>query len=317
MREKKARRGAGAVIALVIAVSLLLAGCSRTPDISKKSGLEKAAQETGAYLVKEVPDVSIGNMGGDWTIFALKKTGCKAADKSYYESYYDSVRGILKAQHGVIAKDSRTPYARVSMALKAIGKDPENVEGYDLLSRLDSYKNVKDQGINAEAFALIASNYCGYKLKNEKRYLNDILSLQTENGGISYDGTMPDEDISSMSLQALAFYNGKNARVTKAVKGVVKWLSSKQRDDGTYGNCESTAQVIIALGTLKEDPFVNKDFIKNGKSLADGLMAFSADGGAFSHKKDGDADLMATEQALTAMAAAEYGRRGKSVYENK
>ena len=70
-------------------------------------------------------------------------------------------------------------------------------------------------------------------------------------------------------------------------------------------NCESTAQTIIALISSGVDIY-DESFIKNDNSLIDALLQFECSDG-FSHIKSGEADIMATEQALMALSALKSG----------
>lgn len=259
------------------------------------------------------PEASVGEGGDDWIVFALKESGNDAASSDYYAAYYDDLRGYVKANRGVLSRDRYTTYERVSMALWAIGMDPTDVEGYDLTRKIDDYSGVAGQGINAEIFALISANYGSCKLKNEKRYLNDILKSQLSSGSFSLDNETADVDVTAMAIQALAAYKD-NSTVASAISKGKKYLSSKQRNDGGYGNAESTAQVIIALDMLKEDPASEKDFIRNGRDLGDGLMEYWT-GKAFSHKKGEKINMLATEQSLIALEAFKLAQQGKSIYE--
>jgi len=285
-------------------------GCSS--KISGKS-IDKTIKATCQYLIKEEPEAAVGEGGDDWVVFALKKSGTDVAASDYYEAYYDDIRGYVKANRGVLSRDRYTAYERASLALWAIGKDPTDIEGYNLIKKADDYTGVTGQGVNAEIFALISSNYGDYKLKNEKRYLNDILKNQLRNGSFSLDKETEDVDMTSMAIQALSAYRN-NKTVASAIAKGKKYLSAKQRKDGSYGNAESTAQVIIALGTLKEDPTADKDFVSKGHDLGDGLMEYWT-GEAFSHKKGDEINMLATEQSLMALEAVKLSQQGKSIYE--
>lgn len=264
-------------------------------------------------MVDKVPDVSVGEMGGDWVIFALSRSGTEAASQDYYDAYYDNIRGLLKSNIGVLSRKSLTSYERVSMALTSIGKDPKKVEGYDLTKRIDNYADVSGQGYNAEMFALISSSYCGFSLKNEKRYLKDVLGCQLKNGAMTLDDETADVDMTAMGIQALSPYI-KQEKCAKAISRALSWLSRKQSSDGSYDSAESTAQVIIALGSLARDPLTDKAFIKDHGDLGDGLMKYSH-GSAFEHKKGDGANLMATIQALCALDALKLAKEGKNIYE--
>ena len=129
--------------------------------------------------------------------------------QGYYETYYDNVRVTVKEKDGVLDERRYTEYARVAIALNAIGKDPTAVEGYNLLKNLDNTKAVEAQGINGPIWALIAAGVCEYELKNEQRYLQAILDAELAEGGFSLmEEEEASPDLSGMALQALSFYPG-------------------------------------------------------------------------------------------------------------
>ena len=119
MRKLRTKRKVVAV--LLIAVLLICTGCA--DKVGGKS-LDKTTQDTAEYIVKNVKDVSVGEMGGDWVIFALKSSGTEAASQDYYDAYYDNIRGLLKSSKGVLSKNSLTTYERVSMGVQTVGNGP-------------------------------------------------------------------------------------------------------------------------------------------------------------------------------------------------
>ena len=110
-----------------------------------------------------------------------------------------------------------------------------------------------------------------------------------------------------MALTALAPYYKEDSRVKESADRAVLWLSENQNSDGTYSswgtvNSESCAQVTVALTSLGIDPNKDERFIKNGKSVLDGLLGFYTDGG-FKHVSTGKLNAMATEQGYYALTA--------------
>lgn len=307
------------LMVILIAAALTCCGGGEAEEQTGGGGGQAAGNDPAAvlsslceYVAENAGSFSPEDDSGSWMVFCLKESGSDAIDEDQLTAYYDSLRGFVKSHKGVLSEDRYTTYERTSMAVKALGQDPTSVEGYDLMAPVDNYEGVCYQGINAEIYALISSHYTGYTLKNEEKYKKDILDAQTEDGGISFNGNEGDVDITAMAIQALSFYD--DAETKAAVESACAFLSSQQQDDGSYGNCESTAQVIIALGTLKGDPAGAADFVKDGKTLLDGLMLYRTDDG-FTHKAGGDTDMMATQQAMLALIAAEKGAAGESVFE--
>lgn len=231
----------------------------------------------------------------------LAKSSAAVPD-GYYDAYYDNVRAAVKSKKGVLDDRHYTEYARVSMALCAIEKDPQEVEGYNLLQPLDNYTAVTQQGINGIIFALIAADVCGYELKEEERYLKTLIDMELEGGGFALEGEgKADADITAMALQALSIYKDDKA-ARQAAERAVKVLSSLQQEDGGFGtSSESISQVIMGLAAAGVD-LQDAQFTKGENSLFDSLMMFWT-GNGFCHQQGEEADLMATEQAMCALDA--------------
>lgn len=307
------------LVTLLMAAMLLLAGCGRGSDAgtggdaaaSGSSDVNSVLTELCQYVADNVETFDVEGDSGAWFVFGLKTAGSDAVEEDRFTAYHDAVRGFVKSHKGVLSEDRYTQYERTSMALKALGVDPTNVEGYDLMAPVDDYDAVCEQGINAEIYAILSSHYVGYELKNEEKYKADILAAQTEDGGISFDGKRADVDITAMAIQALALYDDEETQ--DVIAEAREYLSSQQGADGSYGNCESTAQVIMAIGMLKEDPAKAEDFIKDGKTLLDGLMLYRT-GGAFCHLAGDDVNMLATQQAMIALEAAIAGQNGEQIF---
>lgn len=306
------------IAAVMILCMLILTGCGSGGSGSGGNDLDSVIKSSAEYLVENVEVDAIDAMGGGWVPFALKMSGTDAADDDYYAAYYDSVRAAAKANKGILSEDHPTAHERVSINLKAIGEDPASVEGYDLMKRVDDYDIIKEQGINAEIYALVSSNYCGYELKHEKDYLYDIIVSQMPDGSFGMDEDHPDSDITAMAIQALAAYDGRTGsskadeRAEGAIDRALEWLAGQQKDGG-YGTSESDAQVLIAIGCLGHDPTDDDDFVIDGAALYDDLMGYRADKG-FSHIKGDEVDIMATEQALMALDAIKMAKAGERMF---
>lgn len=249
--------------------------------------------------------------GSEWLVIALARSGRDVPD-----SYYDSVVKAVQSAKGQLSDKKSTEYARTILALTAIGKDPADVGGYDLLARLADMDDVTYQGINGAIFALLALDSGKYDVpaaaEGGTQVTRDglvayILAQQLSDGGWALSGTSADPDVTAMALQALAPYRTGDETVDAAVDKGVQLLSDMQLSDGGYSswgtlNSESCAQVLIALATLGIDPASDSRFVKNGLTVLDALLAYAVSGG-FRHTVDGEADAIATEQALCALTA--------------
>ena len=79
----------------------------------------------------------------------------------------------------------------------------------------------------------------------------------------------------------------------------------------SYGSesAESLAQTILALCALGIDPEEDERFIRNGRTLLDGLNSFRTEGGLYYHSKsDAEYSMLSTYQSLLALEAVERFR---------
>ena len=294
------------------------------PAFGAQTPLETQMAKTATYLQQTVPKPSLGTVGGEWTILALSRSQAQVPE-SYWETYYNDLEEQVKAKNGVLHEKKYTEYSRVVLALTAIGKDPTNVAGFNLLKPLGDYEKTIWQGMNGPIWALLALDCGQYPVpENEQaqtqatrqRYIERILSCQLEDGGWSlFGGTeaqteadrVSDADMTGMALQALSPYR-KDPAVAEAIEKALLALSQMQEADGSFSTggiatVESTVQVLVALSTLGIS-VEDSRFVKDGQTVLDGLFSFSKEDGSFAHSKTQEgSNLMATEQALYGMAA--------------
>lgn len=315
MKKTRKRFRISGFAALLLVLALALGACAAPAE---KTQLEKTAD----YLTRTVTEPSCGSIGGEWAVIGLARSGC-AVQSGYFDGYYDRLCEQLRACGGVLDERKNTEYSRVILALTAIGKDPSDAAGYDLLLPLADYDHTLSQGLNGPIWALIALDAGGYELPqtaggtqaSRERYLEAILTAQTEGGAWGLAAGSEDVDMTAMALQALAKYTGA-ADVDAAVTRALDWLSAAQRPNGCYvsygsENSESAAQVLTALCELGI-PVTDERFVKNGASLVDVLERFALEDGSFRHTMDGESNLMATEQCMYALADAARTARGES-----
>lgn len=307
--------------------SVLLIFClafSAFPTCFAISDISPIIKECAEYIYSGTLDPTVGSVGGEWALIGLARSGADVPD-AYYKKYYENVRNYLKKNDGVISGKKNTEYARVVLALTAIGENPEDVDGYNLLVPLGDYEKTVSQGLNGAAWALIALDSGGYEIPinseavvraSREMYVQKILDSQHSDGGWALnENSQSDVDITAMALTALSGYRGQS-EVAKAEDKALEYLSSVQNDNGGFSsrkteNAESTAQVLAALCTLGID--INDDrLVKNQKCVLDGLLDFYNYDGSFNHTKDGVPNRMAAEQALYAMAAYERKETNKT-----
>lgn len=123
------KRGTGLLLALVLALSLTV------PAGAAELDLEDAVQGSAAYLSKTVSKPQVGSIGGEWAVLALARSGAELP-QAYWDNYYAAVEKYVADCGGVLHEKKYTEYSRVILALTAIGADPTDVAGYNLLTPL-------------------------------------------------------------------------------------------------------------------------------------------------------------------------------------
>lgn len=298
---------------------------------------DKVYADTKKYIQDKVPAPVVASDRGEWAVLGLARAGVELSD-AYIQAYYDKVVAYVKANIGsdgvLVDPESHNPTVtdneRIILALTAIGKDPANVGGKNLLTALQNkdimqVTNTSDTDINGLVFGLLALNSGNYT-QDSYWLVQAILTQQNKDGSWSSSAdTKPDGDVdmTAMALQALApYYNeGDDTTVNAAVDKALQWLSAKYKGKG-YTSAESCAQVVVALSALQLNANSDSSFVKTVDGaptsvLGDLLRYYLGEGQGFKHAASGKtADQKATEQALYAMAAYErYCRRTKALYD--
>lgn len=275
-----------------------------TPDITE------AYNNCLKNLAQTVP---ADEEGCDWTVFALSRSGYYKTGSIYFENFYKAAETKVSrtaSGNGVLSSKYSTENSRLITVLASIGKDASSVSGFDLYEPLLDTEWVISQGINGPAYALLAFDSQGHQIKKEikQKYIDNILASQLSDGGWSYTGDASDADLTAICLCALHPYRG-NEDVSAAADKAFSYLSSSQNEDGSFSSfgeqsSESASQVITALSVWGFNADTDSRFIKNGTSVLSSLLSFYLDkDNAFPHKKGGDKDLRATEQAVCAITS--------------
>ena len=300
---------------LLLAMLVSLAACGKE---------EPPIEKTARYLQAQIPEPTCAAVGGDWLVFGLARSGLKVPQK-YFDAYYKNVEDYIVSVDGILSRKKNTEYSRVILAMSAIGKNPTNVAGFNLLLPLGDFDETVRQGVNGAIFALLALDSGNYEIPENpdaavqatrQMYVDELLTRELPDGGWTLTGGEPDVDITAMTLQALAKYR-EQPEVEAAVERGLAVLSSLQEPDGGYtswgsSNSESVAQVIVALTELGV-PLDDERFTKNDLTVEDALLRFAQESGAFVHVLDGGGDDgMATEQAFYALASIHRAETGKT-----
>jgi len=305
----------------VLLTLVVLLSCAEVSFSAQDIALSAAADGTASYVYRTVSDPQVGSIGGEWAVLGLARSGYAVPD-TYFQTYYETLIEYVKKKNGVLDERKYTEYSRVVFALSAIGKDPTDVGGYNLLIPLADFDKTVWQGINGPVWALIALDSRNYALPHNpnaktqatrQMYIDYILSRQLKDGGWSLAGKggeagPSDPDITGMVLQALSKYQSQKA-VQTATEQALSCMSKRQNalggfTGGSVSTLESTVQMLVALGELS----IQADdarFVKNGHTILDNILSYRKQNGSFGHSDlDGSTNQMSTEQGLYGLVSA-------------
>jgi hypothetical protein len=282
----------------------------------ESASYEDKLEKVTAYLKQNNATPAYGK---EWVVMQQARTGQQ--DLKWYHSYYQSVCQKVEKNSETM---SLTDWARTIIALTAIGADPTDIAGKNLLEQLTDFDEMSGQYMETAAiYTLIALDTKNYTLPEtsattREKLITLILSYFNDDGYIGYewDGVpYVSIDYTAMALQALAPYNNEeHPKVQALVTKTLSYLSSVQNADGSfdsYADCCSTAQVLCGLSALGIDARTDTRFVKNDCSVVDVLLSYCQENGAIYGTGTWDTDLT-SEQAAYALTAYNRLEKGKN-----
>lgn len=328
------------LLILTLALTMTLGGGTGFAAAASQSKIKEVFKSCGDYIYKTVTDPICGSTGGEWVMYGFAEAGYPMSDEyiaKYRQNVEAAVREGYRGVPGQLHDRKYTEYSRVIVAYAALGLDPTDIAGYNMLEKLADFDSVVWQGINGPIWALRALDAGNYEIPKvsgienvttRQKLINYILNAQLDDGGWNLYVSDPDDkdfesnkktlksdpDMTGMAMTALAPYRSQT-EVKNALAKAVTCLSKMQNSAGGFTawgatTAESSAQVICGLTALGINPNTDSRFKKNGKSVIDGLFSFYDEKtGGFRHVNKASAgyepvvDQMATEQAYYALAA--------------
>ena len=266
-------------------LSLLLAAAVGAGSLAMTA--QAAPAELPAQTAKTAAFVKASDwvLKDDWAIFALGRNQEEGCEK-LYEDYYQGVLALLADPAKLIPSD----YIRLSLSLTAIGIDPRNIEGNDLLEKIDQ--------ADRENYFQMSTSSLAYALALMERYpdsfsgtlkedtIQKILDAQQADGSFEYTAGagFSDPDSTAQAMQGLLLLEDGYAAEVQAARD---WLAAQMNEDGVLAidwgtgtgptpNPSSTAQALIAFAQKGEVPANDQE-----KTLYDGIMTFALDNGSF------------------------------------
>lgn len=295
-------------------ISLASIHKSASVDLSIKSAVNYLH---GHYYAKKFNGIM------DWPAVALASAGENITGSRWSHQGRNGVswrQDELRKSKG-FPGDVTTDIARTTLAVCANGLNPRSFAGYNLVAMIKASqaKNGKFQDtvkggtklVNAHIWSIIALHAAGEKIPQANLARRWLISQQNPDGGFSYSvsNSQSDVDITANTLVALACLGEPNS--SPVVRKGLNYLQKQQLKTGDFSswgiaNAESTAAVLQALVALKLDPCA-PGWCKNQQNMIEALLEYQLQDGSFSHQQGGSSDLIATQQALLALADYQRG----------
>ena len=329
------------LLIMTLALTMTFGGGAAFAAAASQSEITKAFENCGDYIYETVTEPIYGSTGGEWVMYGLAQADYPMSDE-YIAKYQANVEKAVKEGYrgvpGQLHDRKYTEYSRVIVAYAALGLDPTNIAGYNMVEKLADFDSVVWQGINGPIWALRALDAGNYKIPKvsgienvttRQKLVNYILSYQLDDGGWNLYYSESDDkaenakqkaqlkgdpDLTGMAMTALAPYRSQT-KVKAALDKAAACLSAMQNAEGGYtawgaSSSESISQAICGLTSVGINPNTDSRFKKNGKSLVDALLSFYDEKtGGFRHVNTASGgyepvvNQMATEQAYYALAA--------------
>ena len=262
------------------------------------------------------------NSSSDWVVFDMAAYAKLVG--TTVETSVDARTNYLNLTINELAGNTPlvTDRAKAEIILAALGIDSTRLTPLDGAEYSNAAKlaamNLGTSHYTAP-WVLLAEQAGQLKLTDAQRA--NMIALLTDSANLGKDGlfftkwageTFADPDTTGTALAALAKYNtNEYPKVQAFVNKAVEGLSKAQSSNGSYGNVNSDAMVIIGLTAIGIDPAADARFVKGGCSLADALLLYVNDdqngftASYISGTQGEKAQALATEQGFRALVALE------------
>lgn len=169
------------IMAIILLFSQMLVGAAIAESnaipssVNSSTTIQEATDGATAHLA------SLDNLS-DWAVLGLAKAGHAIPD-----SYVTSAKVAIN-EWNIGGFSKVTDLERFAITLAALGNDPQNYEGFNLIGGIFNHPNMMKQGINGPIYALLVLNNGSYNLPasnlwNELGLIDAVLKQQNDDGG--------------------------------------------------------------------------------------------------------------------------------------
>ena len=231
---------------------------------------------------------------------------------------------INKAIASITDTAGETTLSKAVMILSAIGINPAELYPANSEKKLSAVAKLKeckhDAGAWVAPYTMAAYRQNRSAISDKEQALvQAVLDTQYPDG--RWEEWGDSIQTTSNMIAGLAFYYDSNESVKSAVDKAIVYLSTQQKDDGSFdaygygADSNTAAMVVIALAAAGINPDTDDRFIKNGISVYDNLLSYAySDNSGFGYQ-DNQSDPWgsSTEQGFRALiAASQVMNTGKS-----
>ena len=231
---------------------------------------------------------------------------------------------INKAIASITDTAGETTLSKAVIILSAIGINPAELYPANSEKKLSAVAKLKeckhDAGAWVAPYTMAAYRQNRSVISDKEQALvQAVLDTQYPDG--RWEEWGDSIQTTSNMIAGLAFYYDSNESVKSAVDKAIAYLSTQQKDDGSFdaygygADSNTAAMVVIALAAAGINPDTDDRFIKNGISVYDNLLSYAySDNSGFGYQ-DNQSDPWgsSTEQGFRALiAASQVMNTGKS-----
>jgi len=219
----------------------------------------------------------------DWELIcALYGAGYDFSDTFFEDLGWDSDE--------IKVNSSVSTYGSKILAVLAMGQDPSNIWGRDLISELinrmdemGSFGTPTDQMYGMMALDAVDADY------NVALAIVSLTGMQNEDGGFGYAVGTSDIDSTCVALMAMANHMD-DLIVQTSIQRALSYIKGQQLATGGFPswgdeNSNTISRVMSGLTAVGEDIFATK-WLYDGKSMFDALQAYELEGHNYSWQLD-------------------------------
>ncbi|MGE5327929.1 MAG: prenyltransferase/squalene oxidase repeat-containing protein [Deltaproteobacteria bacterium] len=251
----------------------------------------------------------------DWPAAAMYSIE-RSSEPDNYKKALDWKEKEIKEGNDFDAERA-TDYQRTIIGILSVGKNPKSFAGINFVEAViksqtasgkfaDTIQGKGEKLLNSHIWGIISLYCAGERISNSERAYDWLISRQNSDGGFGiFTGAKSDMDMTGMALVGFSAL-GKNKN-DKEVKKAVEFIKSRQSSSGGFEifgqeNPDTASAVVQGLVAIGIDPTSEEWIKEKDKNMIDFIISFQLSDGSFSHIRGGEADMMATTRALTALA---------------